>query len=95
MKIRWTVPAAKAVGSIQDYIAEDNPRAAWEVAQKIRQTIQRLATHPHLGRVGRVAGTYELVLSGLPYIVPYRVLDDEIQILTVFHSSRKWPEKFS
>jgi len=95
VKIRWTVPAARALEKIQDYIAQDNPRAAWDVAQKIQRSVQRLVAYPHLGRVGRVAGTYELVLSGIPYIVPYRIQDDEIQILTVFHASRKWPANFS
>ena len=95
MKIRWTIPAARAFENIQDYIAKDNPSAAWDVAQKIQRAVQRLVAYPHLGRVGRVFGTYELVISGIPYIVPYRIQNDEIQILTVFHASRKWPVKFS
>ena len=58
-----------ALESIQDYIAKDNRRAAWEVAQKIRQRVQQLKEHPRLGREGRVRGTYELVIPALPYIV--------------------------
>lgn len=27
-----------------------------------------------------------------PYIVPYRLIDETIQILRVFHSARRWPE---
>ena len=94
MKIVWTDPAAWALESIQDYNAKDNRRAAWEVAQKIRQTVILLKEHPKLGREGRVRGTYELVIPALPYIVPYRVKGNEIQILTVFHAARKWPQDF-
>ena len=94
MKIVWTEPAARALESIQDYIAKDNRRAAWEVAQKIRQSVTRLNDHPKLGREGRVRGTYELVIPALPYIVPYRLKGNEIQILTVFHAARKWPQDF-
>ncbi len=94
MKIVWTEPAARAFENIQDYIAKDNRRAAWEVAQKIRQRVQQLKEHPRLGREGRVRGTYELVIPALPYIVPYRVKGNEIQILTVFHAARKWPQDF-
>ncbi len=83
-----------ALESIQDYIAKDNRRAAWEVAQKIRQTVIQLKDHPRLGREGRVRGTYELVIPALPYIVPYRVKGNEIQILTMFHAARKWPQDF-
>jgi len=94
VKIVWTEPAARAFENIQDYIAKDNRRAAWEVAQKIRQRVQQLKEHPRLRREGRVRGTYELVIPALPYIVPYRVKGNEIQILTVFHAARKWPQDF-
>ena len=94
MRIVCTEPEALALESIQDYIAKDNRRAAWEVAQKIRQTVILLKDHPRLGREGRVRGTYELVIPALPYIVPDRVKGSEIQVLTIFHAARKWPRDF-
>lgn len=94
MRVRWTTPAAKALLAIQDYIARENPRAAFEVAQHIRIAVNQLQEHPRMGRNGRVRGTYELVIHGIPYIVPYRIRAKEIQILTVYHTSRKWPESF-
>jgi toxin ParE1/3/4 len=69
VRIVWTEPAARALESIQDYIAKDNRRTAWEVAQKIRQTVILLKDHPRLGREGRVRGTYELIIPALPYIL--------------------------
>lgn len=95
MHIHWTEPAIHALESIQDYIAGDNPRAASEVAQRIRIAVGQLSEHPKLGRTGRVRGTFELVVHGIPYIVPYRVKENEIQILTVYHTSRKWPGSFA
>jgi len=92
MRVKWTVPAAGALEGIQDYIAKDNPRAAYETAQKIRRATEQLNDHPQLGRAGRVRGTFELVTAGLPYIVAYRVKDKEVQILSVYHAARKWPE---
>jgi toxin ParE1/3/4 len=77
-----------------EYIARDNPPAAARVVQTIRKSIDLLQRYPALGRPGRVAGTRELVVSGTPYIVPYRVRDNEVQILRVFHGARKWPSKF-
>ena len=73
MRVRWTEPAACALVSIQDYIARDNPRAAIEVAQRIRVVVGLLQEQPKIGRTGRVRGTYELILPGIPYIVPYRI----------------------
>jgi toxin ParE1/3/4 len=94
VRVRWTNPAAKALLAIQEYIARENPRAAFEVAQHIRFAVEQLRDHPRLGRKGRVRGTYELVIHGIPYIVPYRVKKREIQVLSVYHTSRKWPESF-
>jgi toxin ParE1/3/4 len=94
VRITWTEPAARALESIQDYIARDKLHAAWEVAQRIRHAVGQLEDHPQLGRAGRVRGTLELVIPGLPYIVPYRIKGKEIQILSVFHTARKWPEEF-
>jgi len=93
--IRWTKPAATVLGAIQNYIAEENPRAAFEVVQRIRFAVTQLEEHPKSGRTGRVRGTYELVIHDLPYIVAYRIKKDEVQILSVYHTSRKWPEKFN
>ena len=94
MRIRWTEPAAAALARIQDHIANDNPRAAFEVIRRIRIAVSQLAVHPKIGRPGRVRGTYELVIHDLPHIVPYRIKKDEVQILSVYHTSRKWPEAF-
>ncbi len=94
MRIRWTEPAAAALDSIQDYIAKDNPRVAFEVSQRIGIAVSQLKEPPKIGRMGRVRGTYELVIYDLPYIVPYRIKKLEIHILSVYHTSREWPEAF-
>ena len=94
MRVRWTEPAAVALESIQDHIAKESPRAAWEISQRIKLAVRQLEDHPKLGRAGRVRGTYELVIHGLTYIVPYRIKKDAVQILSVYHTSRKWPEGF-
>ena len=95
MRVRWTEPAATALGKIQDYISNENPKAAFEVVRRIRIAVNQLETQPKIGRSGRVRDTYELVVYDLPYIVPYRIVNEEVQILSVYHTSRQWPEKFN
>ena len=92
--VRWTTLAARALLTIQDYIARENPRAAFEFVQRIRVAVDELKDHPRMGREGRVRGIYELVIHGNPYVVPYRIKGKEIQIPSVYHTSRKWPESF-
>jgi toxin ParE1/3/4 len=56
--------------------------------------VERLQEFPMIGRKGRVEGTRELVIAGTPYIVPYRVRDDVVQIITVLHNAQRWPDQF-
>ena len=94
MRVRWLKRALKNLDEEAEYIARDNPPAAARIVERIATSVDRLATHPASGRPGRVPGTRELVISGTPYIVPYRVRDETVEILRVFHAARKWPEKF-
>lgn len=91
MRVRWTIPAARDLEAIEDYIARDDPAAAFRVATTIRERTGLLADHPHLGRPGRVSGTREFVITGTPYIIAYAVEDTHIAILRVMHGAQKWP----
>jgi plasmid stabilization system protein ParE len=74
-------------------VARDDPAAADRFVTRIVEAIETLCDHPHLGRPGRVAGTRELVIADTPYIVPYRVVDDGVEILAVIHGARRWPDR--
>jgi toxin ParE1/3/4 len=92
VKIVWTEPARRDLRQIFEYIAEDSPKAASKLLAVIKERAALLQGNPHMGRVGRVDGTRELVIAGTPYILPYRMEENKIQILAVFHGARQWPE---
>jgi toxin ParE1/3/4 len=94
LKIRWVRLALDDLQKIDTFISKDNPTAAKKVLTLIWENTRRLKEHPQIGRPGRVAGTRELVISNTPFIVPYRVISDEIQILRIIHGARNWPENF-
>ena len=77
-----------------EYIARDNPDAAREVYAYIRARVNELAQHPEIGRPGRVFGTRELVIERYPFLVPYRIRGNEVQIIRVFHTSQRLPESW-
>jgi toxin ParE1/3/4 len=79
---------------IYEQIAADNPAAAPRVVERIRIAVERLPQFPAIGRPGRVAHTRELVVAGTPYIVPYRIKGEIVQIITVLHSAQRWPDRF-
>ena len=94
MKIRYTRLALSDLEQTRAYIARDRPKAAEAVVERIRQAINGLSQFPQQGRVGRVKGTRELVVPGTPFVVPYRIADERIDILAVMHGARAWPESF-
>jgi len=90
--VRWTKGAIKNLDEVESYIARDKPGAAVETVLKVIDAVGLLADNPSLGRPGRVAGTRELVIHGTPFIAPYRVRKNVVEVLRVFHRSRKWPD---
>ena len=90
-EIVWLEDALQDLDSIGSYIAFDNPHAAETVVRRITEAISILTWHPKVGRLIADNDTRRLTISGTPYIAFYR-LRERIEILAIFHSSRKWPE---
>lgn len=93
-KVRWLKKALENIEAEAEYIAQDNPAAAAAVVARIREAVSYLERYPSFGRAGRVPETRELVIPDTPYIVPYRVKGKTVEILRVFHASRRWPKSF-
>jgi addiction module RelE/StbE family toxin len=91
MKLQLTLAAEFDLEHIRDTIISDNPVAAEKVQQAIRKAIELLRSFPHLGRPGVLKGTREKAVKSLPYIVVYRVHDDELIILRIFHGAQNRP----
>ncbi|SJM94014.1 type II toxin-antitoxin system RelE/ParE family toxin [Crenothrix polyspora] len=94
MKIVWTEPARQDLRTIFEYIAEESPKTARSLLSEFKKRTILLQDNPLIDRMGRVNGTRELVITGTHYILPYRVQANQIQILAVFHTARKWPDAF-
>lgn len=89
--IRWLTCAMQNLSKEADYIKKYHPNAAKAFVQQVQQQTNFLAEHPHLGRAGRIPGMRELALLNYPYIIPYRVRENYIDFLRVFHTARKYP----
>ncbi len=93
MLLEWSVFALADREAIFDYIETDSPRAAVSVDDRIKVGVESLAQFPEMGRIGRIVGTRELVISGTPYIAAYRILGDTVRILRVLHGAQQWPDE--
>jgi addiction module RelE/StbE family toxin len=94
MRVRWLRTALRNLDDEASYIAADDPGAARLVVARVLEAVATLESQPALGRPGRWPGTRELVVRKTRYVVPYRVRGDVIEILRVFHTSRRLPEKW-
>jgi toxin ParE1/3/4 len=92
MRVMWALSAEQDRIDIADFIAQDNPLAAIGVDELFAAAAMRLGEHPHIGRLGQIAGTRELVAHE-SYRMVYEVRDDTVWILAVVHTARTWPPR--
>jgi toxin ParE1/3/4 len=91
MTVVWSPRAIRHLVAIRKYIEKDSEGNAALIAARIFDAVAILRTQPQMGRPGRLTGTRELVVSGTPYIVPYRVRRERLELLAVFDGRRQWP----
>jgi addiction module RelE/StbE family toxin len=94
VRVNWLRAARANLIAVSEYISQDNADAAARTVAAIVKAVETLEHFPALGRPGRISGTRELVVSGTPYIVPYRMHGDVVQLIRVLHAARKWPGQF-
>jgi len=94
MRVRWLRKALRNLDDEATYIAADDTAAARLVVRRVLAAVAMLAKQPGLGRPGRVPGTRELIVAKTRYIVPYRVRGETVEVLRVFHTSRRLPERW-
>ena len=92
MLVRWTQPAADDLLRICDYTAERFGKAQGRrVADAIYESAASLHEMPNRGRLGRKPNTREMIISGLPFVIIYRVGQEAVEIARVLHTSQQWP----
>jgi toxin ParE1/3/4 len=94
-KIDWTEQAVRQLDQAYDCIALSNSEeVAAKVTTQIVISVQQLIRFPMSGRLGRIPGTRELVISNTPFIAAYTIQRDRIVIVAIYHGSQMWPEAF-
>jgi len=93
MRILWT---DEALADLEDivvyYTLEASPRTAATVENRIIAEIESLP--PFAERIresDRIPGTRELVVSKLPYMVFVEIRAQDIIVLNIVHTRRKFP----
>ena len=92
MRVKWLRNAVLNLDQAAEWIAKDNPEAARGFVLSVQDTVHKISNFPAMGKTGRVAGVREIGVIGYPYIIPYRVVGEELQILRVFHVRQQRPD---
>jgi toxin ParE1/3/4 len=87
----WTLDATSDVQEAWSYIAKENEAAADRIIGRITASGERLSRYARMGRHGREPGTREFSVPRTRYILIYRILANDVEILRVLHSARQWP----
>ena len=94
MRLTWSPEARADLREMVLYLADKNPYAARALYERIETIAAELVAAPYIGRPGKIPGTRELVITNTPYILPYQIRSDTIEILRVYHGARRWPKQF-
>jgi toxin ParE1/3/4 len=94
MKVVWTRKASRHLRAACEYWSrESSPAAADIMLERIFSAVELLKRFPEAGRHGRIPGTREMVVVPTPFLIAYRVRRSKIEILSLLHGARKWPEE--
>ncbi|MCD2171373.1 type II toxin-antitoxin system RelE/ParE family toxin [Rhizobium sp. C4] len=91
MKIIWLPRAVADLNAQIDYIAADNPKSAIDIGDRVIIHVFHLGAHPEMGRSGRRTGTRELFVPRTPFVVVYRIRNQQLEILRLLHGAQQWP----
>ncbi len=96
MRVTFGRRAQQQIARIVEHVAQDNPRAAADIAERIEAAAASLADFPERGQVSsRVAGLRWLAVSNLPYLMFYTILrNGTVRIVRVLHGARDLPRAF-
>lgn len=91
--IALTDKASSDLDSIHEYYQSHvGPEAADAVLAQIIEVLEQLKIFSGLGRPSQTPDVRELILTDLPFIAPYRLAQDEVQVLRILHQSTERPE---
>jgi plasmid stabilization system protein ParE len=89
VSVRFTDRSSQQIHNALVYIGEKSPSGADNVAKRIGEAIDFLANQPRGGRLTTRKTIRRLSLSPYPYVMFYRVIDDDVLVFRFVHAKRR------
>lgn len=83
--------AAQDIAEAVTYLNRANLHAVTPFRQAVIRSLRLIASNPKVGRHSRSDGVREWSIPGWPYLIPYRVVDGDVEILRIWHTKRRQP----
>jgi toxin ParE1/3/4 len=90
--LKLTDLAEQDLVTIENYIAQENKKAARRTIEKIFKSLDFLRSFPDMGRLILNGQARQLVINDTPYVAVYRMKKMTIEVVRVIHTSRQWIE---
>jgi toxin ParE1/3/4 len=89
-RVSWTTPASADLRKINEWLKQEtSPRFALQTLAHIRFRAAFLQDFPRGARPLK-DGTRVLRVLQTPYLIRYRLVDDEVEVLRVHHEREDW-----
>ncbi len=89
MNVVYAPRALRDLQAITAYLAERSPSATANVLAGLKSSINTLSYFPKIGRLVDEAGHRRMPVPRYPYLIFYRVVEDELVILHIRRTSRR------
>ena len=88
MNVRFLPHAQMELAQSALYYLEASPQAAFDFEEEIERASSQIAQNPKLYKIDELSGHRVKYLDKFPFSLFYRILSDEIQIVSVAHNAR-------
>jgi plasmid stabilization system protein ParE len=93
MKLVWSKLAADELSAILDHMMQDHPDIAANIAASVLRHEQIMTTFPRAASYDAQTNTYDCYVPRTRLVLTYKIDDDLITIVSVWHTSRNPDDK--
>lgn len=83
--------AVQDIAEAVTHLNKTDVRAVAPFRQAIIRSLKLIASNPNIGRHSRSDGIREWSIPGWPYLIPYRIVGADVEILRIWHTRRRQP----